>query len=714
MLSGSVLLAHYSAPAAPADGRASGILSNVTNAMLLNLARRIPGSRAIPLGFALVSLVAMLACGGSPATPTPDVQAIIDEAMARVIATELAPTPTGTSGGGPADEPASGESVSTPSPAVPPTSPGGTDSTAGTSPNTAMPTTPPQTLAPPATPQTEQATVTPEPTPATPAEDLLTLQELRNGPYLEQSEPQAAAAIRLLAWVADGIGPSEAAGAEELVNLGAFYPDILERVVRFNWIADGVTESEREVVENLHAIAQQDAPAASQIGGMPFLRDLEPPDEVAMRSLRQLAFDNREVLRWVLSHGTLQDGITDDWAKIIAVIGGTARVNSALITALLDPNLVVIEERIVELPRSGPVYLAIISTGPGALRSMDLLEHSVRQVEEFMAQPLPINFVAVLFEHAVFGASAGTNFGTHIAIRPKFDVDDGSQEADAAGHVIAHEVAHYYWSGNADWIDEGASDFLASISELARLGKPVGATNQPCAAARDIQSLESLGPAQGSDAFQCNYALGERIFVDMYRNLGEAEFRQGFRDLYAASAVEDGDESEPGTPVGIGHLSAAFRTAGDSGAVDRVVGRWYNGSVGYDTARRDTRPVDSRLPTINGSIDAAFVSTSSQGAPVTEFSASSVNDVVWLNLEYSYQLSSGRRAVPLEIVEYYEDGFETSRRSWTLSAGSDYIGGTQSHSVGPSPPQRWAPGRYWVYVYEGDRKLAEVAFQVTP
>ena len=41
-------------------------------------------------------------------------------------------------------------------------------------------------------------------------------------------------------------------------------------------------------------------------------------------------------------------------------------------------------------------------------------------------------------------------------------------EAENAGSVIAHEVAHYYWSGNADWVDEGAADFMASIIEGAR------------------------------------------------------------------------------------------------------------------------------------------------------------------------------------------------------------------------------------------------------
>ena len=119
------------------------------------------------------------------------------------------------------------------------------------------------------------------------------------------------------------------------------------------------------------------------------------------------------------------------------------------------------------------IILVIIRTGPGAARSMDLLEHSVRGAEELMGVPLPPNYVGLLFENAVSGSFAGTNFGTHIAILPKYDVDDGSHEAEFTDQSMAHEVAHYYWSGNADWIDEGAAELMASVSESMRPGRSI-------------------------------------------------------------------------------------------------------------------------------------------------------------------------------------------------------------------------------------------------
>ena len=88
--------------------------------------------------------------------------------------------------------------------------------------------------------------------------------------------------------------------------------------------------------------------------------------------------------------------------------------------------------------------------------------------------------------------------------------------------------------------------------------------------------------------------------------------------------------------------------------------------------------------------------------------------MVYLTLEYSYPAANSAQELTLEVVEYFEDGFTTSRRNVALPVRLLSAGGTQWLSVGPTPPRRWAPGRYWVYVYESGRKVAEVEFGVTP
>ena len=77
------------------------------------------------------------------------------------------------------------------------------------------------------------------------------------------------------------------------------------------------------------------------------------------------------------------------------------------------------------------------------------LEISVRSSEELIGQLFPTRLVGLLCEKAGKEGYAGTNFGTHIAILPEYDVDDGSDRSETAFANIAHEVAHHYWSGNA-------------------------------------------------------------------------------------------------------------------------------------------------------------------------------------------------------------------------------------------------------------------------
>ena len=523
---------------------------------------------------------------------------------------------------------------------------------------------------------------------------------------------KVASSVVSLVWVRDGIEALEIDAIEELSNMAYYDTEVASSAVSLGWVVDGIAATEIALIEDIVSMANMDAGAARRIVDMPFLETIEPPDKSAIASLRLLAAFRPEVFVNVMSNTALRDGIADDEAPIVATLNGVAETNPGLIDVLLDDSNVFLELRSITLPLAGEVVLSIIRTGPGAATSMDLLEHSVRGVEEFMGLPLPTNYVGLLYEDAVYGANAGANFGTHIAILPKYDVADGSHEAEFNPSAIAHEVAHYYWGGNEDWMDEGAADFMASVIDGARTGRPIAVTNAPCGHTGSLAELENLGISVGDIEFRCNYSLGERLFVDLYRTLGHERFQQGFRDLYLASEIEDEADDLPGTAVGIDHVVGAFRS--DEGSESVIISRWYDGAEPYDLSRLDTGPVAPNLPGINGLIEKAYVITSLDGPAVTTFSAQDVSDWVYLALEYAYDVSSGPREVPLEIVEFYEDGFEFSRNSGELTAEARYIGGTSWFAVGQSPSRQWAPGRYWVYVYAGEQKVAEVSYEVTP
>ena len=577
-----------------------------------------------------------------------------------------------------------------------------------------------------------------------PGAETIDFGTLENARYLERQMPRAAAAIKALPWVSDGIAASEKAAVQRLLYVAPFYPEVFNILIQWPWLRDGVNDVELSAINGIHAIAyynegiavqfvqlpwladgvspmegsavrhisiiaQIDPTAAGRIIKMPFLATIDPPDVTALLSLTRLAHVAPQRFQYVMSHPALSAGITDDLARIVALLHGVNETNPSLIETLLDPDRVTVEERPVHLPLSGRVDLAIIRTRAGAELSMDLLEHSVQSAEALIGEPLPTNYVALLFENAVSPGSAGTNFQTHVAIKPVFDVDDGSYQAERAGHVIAHEVSHYYWRGNQDWVDEGAADFMASISENARTGRPIEATNYPCAYATNISVLEQLNGEIGADAFECNYALGERLFLDLYRNVGHDRFRRGFRILYRASLADENASGSGGTSIGIEHVRNAFSVDAKD-----VIARWYDGTQLHDVAILDSGPVDPRLPAINGRIDRAYVTSGLTESELSSFSAQGLAGGVCLFLKYSYNVSGGPHEAQLEMVEYFEDGFVIGRRSITLPAEGKYIGGAACWSIGPSADKPWASGRYWAYVYDGDRKVAEVEYAVTP
>ena len=517
-----------------------------------------------------------------------------------------------------------------------------------------------------------------------------------------------------LEWVRDGIDHSEVLTIEDLSYIGNESVEVVEALFALGWVRDGVEEIEDRLVDDLSAIASGAPSAVLRIVKMPFLETVEPPDSGATAALRQMLSDDDAAFREVMSHWRVVDhGITDDMAFVVSTLGGVARTSPSLIDTLLDPDEVTVERRTVDLLWTGDVELAVIRTGEGAERSIDLLEHAVREAERHMGTPLPTRYVGLLFEDAVSPGTAGTNFGSHIAVLPKFDVDDDSQEADSAGRVIAHEVAHYYWSDNAAWIDEGMAELIASESERVRVDSLVEVTNPPCAYAENILELEGLGVEQGEAGFECNYSLGERLFVDMYRTLGESKFRKGMLDLYLSSSVEDNADFFWGTSVGIDHVRKWFVEA-DEAAQD-VLARWYGGTERYDPAVSDVDESNPRrrFEDIDVRVDEAYVSVGSNGPAVSRFSVDDLTGWAYFVLELSYDLTSGSYEVPLEIVEHYEDGFVYRRRSSTFDANSSHVGGKFWYTVGPGASGRWAPGRYGVYAYAWDQKIADVSFRVT-
>ena len=522
-------------------------------------------------------------------------------------------------------------------------------------------------------------------------------------------------------WVADDIAESEKAAAQALVNLAARYEGVFSILMPKPWILDGIDRDELTALQNLFWMARGDEVAAEIVANQPFLDSVEPPDTLALVSLRQLARSDPDELQRIIAHPNMSYGISDDdEAKVVALLAGTSAKRPETVAVLLSPSQIYVEERTVSLPLSGETLLAIIRIRDKRTDRMDLLEHSVRTIETLMAEPLPTNYIALLFDDATTYELGGTNFGTHVAMSLLFDVEGGDLE-ESVGHVIAHEVAHYYFGGTGqDWINEGAADFLASVSENSRTGQPVAAVNRPCAAASTVAELESLDAEVDSNEFRCNYSLGEALFLDLYDSLGNSAFRQGIRNLYLKSQDYDDADVCLSIRLSVCHLKAAFQedaTAQTATKVEDIVTRHYYGGAARSISPPDTVPVVPDLPHIGGYLDEAYLALDESRRRATATSVISARDVegeVYIFIEGFRAKSQHPQALPLEYVGYLEDGSTFFGKEVANIVEPSWSCFWYWFPVAPPEPSLWSPGRYWVYVYSEGQKVAQVEFEVLP
>ena len=422
---------------------------------------------------------------------------------------------------------------------------------------------PTATPLPTPTPRSPLPTSTPTPTPEIGGDDAI--------------DPSDLGAIRRLSWVRDGIEGDELEGANALISLSrTANRNTWDALMQRQWLRDGLNTDEIQAVWHLRVIARRSETAAQVIVNMPFLETIEPGDVLALETLGKSAYAGGPLWDF-LDQPVIRDGITDEEASLVATLMGVAEVNPDLVDQLLQPDTVAVETRNTELPVAGKVVLAVMRTVPGSPLTMDILEAALYTVEEFMSLPFPERHINHLIEDATRHTFSGTYFGSHIATLPVFE--ETRLLASRAPSLYAHELAHYYWTGNETWIDEGAASFMELIHANRVNGAEVIPKRNACRYGNTIKEIKAINPVAGEDeAFWCYYSLGERLFQDLYHNMDDVAFRTAFRRLYLMSLFDDPEDNCEGTRLEVCHVVAAFTTdvpADMATKAQQVINRWY-------------------------------------------------------------------------------------------------------------------------------------------
>lgn len=433
------------------------------------------------------------------------------------------------------------------------------------------------------------------------------------------------------------------------------------------------------------------------------MASITPGDLEALESLADIAQRSTGTLQSILKHPTLAGGITDGWTPVVAALESPAWEKPSLIAELLNPTVGTVEERAITLPLAGPVRLAIIRTTPTApAQTMDLLENSVREAERFMQEPFPASMVAALFAKTTSPGSAGTNYSSHIVLLPKYEDYDTDTPESRTAMLLAHEVAHYYWAGGNNWIDEGMANLMEYIAEHHRTGRILEPNTYPCPQADTLAQLDAITPDQGQPAFRCNYSLGERLFLYLHHQAGDARFREATAALYRAYRDKPDITAD--------EAAAAFASIGLADSFREI----YQSGIGILSP--NLHPTWD-LPELNATaveIWAAQEDCQGRISDNTISAKAAQQKSLFVCLKYEYQ-TNRTREVQVTLSEQHDDGFIYRRSPIHLQAEPKYISSTTGRSVGPGPGKPWKPGIHTFRITNrANTEIAALELAVTP
>ena len=305
-----------------------------------------------------------------------------------------------------------------------------------------------------------------------------------------------------------------------------------------SWVQDAISDVEYDAVFWIRAISFSAGSVATEIVAMPFLSVPDATDVLALRGIRKLAAD-KDRLAALVEHAAFLDGITQDEATLVAAAATLSQDEE--ISRLLDPGYASIEAVSRATALTPHLQLSIVRTGSEPqLWTAAALAEAVDFAERVLQLPLPVDHVIlVLNDKAVIANFAGTNHGFAIGYLPEYEQRQDTFAGRVFQQGLVHEVAHYYWSGNEDWIDEGLANTIEYMHG-AENGLSPGElkTRRGDCEAHDLEMLSEWDPAKSDPQFLCNYYLGTLLFLELRESLGGAEFSEKLRELYHLSLTE--------------------------------------------------------------------------------------------------------------------------------------------------------------------------------
>ena len=370
------------------------------------------------------------------------------------------------------------------------------------------------------------------------------LDRMRNADWIRSRHSGTHKAIKELRWVKDGLTRQEAETVQDLLYMAVNDHETLKRVLGLQWVKDDINGSEAKATRNLMYLSYRDQSASRNLTEMPFLGSITESDALLISGLHGRA--HRGTLAEFMSHPTIADGITDDETVLATAV--TTIDDQAYMNSLLYPGNATVETIQTSSSRTPNLNISIVRAGTRRVTdSSVIVEEAIEYVEDFTGMALPTNHVIVLLDDSgVYKGFAGVNYGEAIAyLRSGEDGSDWDRAAFMLGMV--HEVAHYFWRYGEDWINEGMANTIEhNFGRSIGLPRELTTTQPKGCTLRTLEELSRANPGRESPQHQCYYYLGEKLFTDLYNELGPDIFRTKTQELLKLSQIIWEEDRETG------------------------------------------------------------------------------------------------------------------------------------------------------------------------
>ena len=315
------------------------------------------------------------------------------------------------------------------------------------------------------------------------------------------------------------------------------YPRLADRLRAISWVQDGVTETEADAVQQLLYLAYYDSSSTAQVLQMPFLQTFQTADRHAIAGITEIF---RDGLGQTLTQTQIyRNGITDVWTPAVAAAAATE--SAGAIAEYLDARQATTETKTFSTSHTDNLTVSIVR--PAGVtpvpQTVNMFQNAAQLTEVTMALQLPTDHIIAVFDdRAVIPGYRGMNHGFAIGIQQDAELAEDEYRRRSLQNSLHHEVAHYWWRGNANWIDEGLADTIAATASLAQ-GHALAAqpNRRKHCTARNLSEIGSVTTADPGQ-FHCNYYLGEKLFRAVQSKMTAQEFTAALQNLYRASRAK--------------------------------------------------------------------------------------------------------------------------------------------------------------------------------